>query len=127
MRVGHGIIRARQGTAAVRLRAESDAIALARVPVFPKPFVWRRDPPPRIHGSFQCSRVQATRQWWRYRLRIGAGAWRSRGDHVRSNPFGEEAWAVGAGTLDRLLKEMMEAVRRHYRSSDGGKSQRSRR
>ena len=44
--------------------------------------------------------------------------------HVRSDPFGEEARAVGTGTLDRLLKEMIEAVRRHYRPSDGGKSQR---
>ena len=45
-------------------------------------------------------------------------------DHMRSNPFGEEARAIGTGTLDRLLKEMIEAVRRHYRPSDGGKSQR---
>lgn len=33
-------------------------------------------------------------------------------DHVRSNPFGEEARAIGTGALDRLLKEMIETVRR---------------
>src|ERR1017187_1046030 len=43
---------------------------------------------------------------------------------MRSNPFGEEARAIGTGTLDRLLKEMIEAVRRHYRPSNCGKSQR---
>ena len=44
-------------------------------------------------------------------------------DHMRSNPFAEEARAIGTGPLDCLLT-MIEAVRRHYGPSDGGKSQR---
>ena len=45
-------------------------------------------------------------------------------DDVRSDPFGKEARAIGAGTLDRLLKKMIEAVRRQNGSSDRGESQR---
>ena len=45
-------------------------------------------------------------------------------DDVRSDPLGEEAGAIGGSTLDRLLKKMIEAVRRQNGSSDRGESQR---
>ena len=45
-------------------------------------------------------------------------------DDMRSDPFGAKARAIGAGTLDRLLKKVIEAVRRQNGSSDRGESQR---